>query len=137
MPRIDCAQDPVANFRLPRQQTLCRPRGATVPLEFGHPEIPRAVEDAFVALLDALRPRPEFLRLFKAVVLDVWKARQAEATTLTETLSRRASEIRSRREKLVDAFVYSAPSTGRRSTRCSPSSRRSCVQLKGRGATPS
>ena len=59
-----------------------------------------------MALLAELRPKPEFLRLFKAVVLDVWNARQAEAVKAAEELRLRAADIRARREKLVEAFVY-------------------------------
>ncbi len=65
-----------------------------------------AVEHEFVAFLTELRPKPEFLHLFKADVLDVWNARQAEAVKAAEELRLRAADIRTGREKLVEAFVY-------------------------------
>src|SRR5206468_2941738 len=45
--------------------------------------IPRkTLEEAFLNFLDHLRPRPEFLALFRRVVLDIWKARKEDLTTL-------------------------------------------------------
>lgn len=65
-----------------------------------------ALEDDFVALLDELRPRPELLDLFKAIVLDVWNARRLGAGAEIEALRRRADELRKRRDRLVEAFVH-------------------------------
>ncbi len=65
-----------------------------------------ALEGDFLALLDRLRPRPEYLRLFKAVVLDTWKAKRQESAGLEADPRRRAEAIRHRKERLLEAFVY-------------------------------
>lgn len=44
----------------------------------------------FLELIEQLQPKPEYLRLFGAIVLDVWKKRQSEATKLGVTLQSRA-----------------------------------------------
>lgn len=43
----------------------------------------------FLELIEQLQPKPEYLRLFRAIVLDVWKKRQSEATKLAVTLQSR------------------------------------------------
>ncbi len=65
-----------------------------------------ALEGNFLALLDRLRPRPEYLRLFKAVVLDSWQERRKEAAGLEAELRRRAEALRQRKERLLEAFLY-------------------------------
>ena len=65
-----------------------------------------ALEGDFLALLDRLRPRPEYLRLFKAVVLNTWQAKRQEAAGLETELRRRAEALRQRKERLLEAFVY-------------------------------
>ena len=47
------------------------------------------LEDQFLELLEALMPRPRFMKLFKVIVLDVWKARQADARKLLAALESR------------------------------------------------
>ena len=47
------------------------------------------LEDQFLELLEALIPRPRFMKLLKAIVLDVWKARQADARKLLAALESR------------------------------------------------
>jgi hypothetical protein len=37
------------------------------------PPAKAVIEAKFVDLLDSLRPRPEYLALFRAIVLDVWR----------------------------------------------------------------
>src|SRR3989442_4559372 len=56
------------------------------------------LEGDFLALLDRLRPRAEYLRLFKAVVLDSWQERRKEAAGLEADLRRRAEALRQRKE---------------------------------------
>ena len=41
-----------------------------------------ALHDRFVELLEALKPKTEYVALFRAIVLDVWKGRAAEAEAL-------------------------------------------------------
>ena len=64
------------------------------------------LEAQFLALLDALKPRPEFVRLFHAVVTDVLCERRAEAATLVRRLEARVSDLRHRERQLEAAFLY-------------------------------
>ncbi len=44
--------------------------------------------------------------MFGAIIIDVWEKKQAQATTSHNTLMRRLSELRKRKDLLVDVFVY-------------------------------
>ena len=52
------------------------------------------LEASFVALLKGLQPQPGYLRLFRAVALDVWRQRQSETGSLRKAAERRVEEIR-------------------------------------------
>jgi DNA invertase Pin-like site-specific DNA recombinase len=73
-------------------------RGASAPKD--------ELESRFSELLARLQPRPEYLKLFRAVVVDVWRNRQAEASRALSGKSARAAELRQRLEKLEEAFIY-------------------------------
>lgn len=64
------------------------------------------VENTFIELLKVLQPRPRYIRLFKAIVLDVWKSQQAEASKTTQALRTRIDKIMERRNRLDEAFIY-------------------------------
>ncbi len=64
------------------------------------------LEAQFLALLDQLRPKPEYLRLFRAVVIDVWKSERVDLTTRRVALDRQVKEIQHRKDLLVEAFVF-------------------------------
>lgn len=64
------------------------------------------LEARFVELLETLSPRPEFMRLFRAIVLDVWKNRSADASRLRSSLEARLTDLRGREALLEDAFLY-------------------------------
>ena len=64
------------------------------------------LEAQFVELLETLQPRPEFMALFRAIVLDVWKERGTEARRLQLGLEQRVAELRQKEELLEAAFVY-------------------------------
>ena len=57
-------------------------------------------------MIEQLQPKPEYLRLFRAIVLDVWKKRQSEATNLGATLQSRVDELKSKRQRVIDAFLH-------------------------------
>jgi hypothetical protein len=57
-------------------------------------------------LLEGLRPKPEFVHLFRAIVFDVWKQRSAEARTVQADLERRTLELRRMETALDEAYVY-------------------------------
>jgi len=60
----------------------------------------------FVEYLEARSPKPECLRLFREIVLDVW--RESERATLTTrcTLQDRLDALRAKKDRVVDAFVH-------------------------------
>lgn len=63
-------------------------------------------ERAFVEFLERLQPKPEYVKLFKEIVLDVWKQKQVEALTQTTALDAQLDDLNERKDKLVEAFVY-------------------------------
>jgi site-specific DNA recombinase len=73
-------------------------KGVAVPKE--------ALEHLFVDQLQTLKPRAEFMVLFRTAVLDVWKQRSAAARNLRSDLERRLQELERRETLLVEAFVY-------------------------------
>lgn len=68
----------------------------------------KLLESEFLKLIEQLQPKPEYLRLFSAVVLDVWKQRQSEATKVGTTLQSRVDELKSKRQRVIDAFFARA-----------------------------
>ena len=64
------------------------------------------MERGFVDYLTHLQPKPEYMKLFREIVLDVWKQKQAEATTRTVALQQRIETLHKREERLDEAFVY-------------------------------
>ena len=63
-------------------------------------------ENLFVEYLTRLEPKKEYVELFEAIVLDNWKEKQAQALTSAKKLQQKVEELKIRREKLIDAFVY-------------------------------
>jgi site-specific DNA recombinase len=66
----------------------------------------KLLEDQFLKLIEKLQPKPEYLTLFKEIVLDVWKQRQAEAIILAKTLESRVDALKAKRQRVVDAFLH-------------------------------
>ena len=64
------------------------------------------VERAFVAHLEALQPDPAYIRLFRAIVLDVWEAEQARTRDVERLRAKRVSELRGRLDRLDEAFIF-------------------------------
>jgi hypothetical protein len=72
-----------------------------------HVSTPKAkLEDAYLALLAEIASAPEFMRLFKAVVLDVYRSRQDEAKRIVADLDRRLAQIVKRKARLEEAYLY-------------------------------
>jgi len=57
-------------------------------------------------LIEQLQPKAEYLNLFREIVLDVWKDRQKETIKLVSALESRVTELKAKRQKLIEAFVY-------------------------------
>ncbi len=64
------------------------------------------MERLFIDFLGELQPKPEYLRLFGEIIVDVWKQKQAQSTLLHEAAQRRLAGLLERRQRLVEAFVY-------------------------------
>ena len=60
----------------------------------------------FVELLSSLQPEAGYMRLFNAVVRDVWRGQQQDANRLRGRLEGVASDIRSRLDRIDDAFLH-------------------------------
>lgn len=71
------------------------------------------VEDQLVSLLEALQPKPEYLRLFRAVVLDCWKSQRDQAADIRGELERRVSALRAKLQRVEDAYVLDRAIDGR------------------------
>jgi hypothetical protein len=57
-------------------------------------------------LIEQFQPKPEYLDLFKEVVLDVWRHRQGDAIALVKTLEGRADALKMKRQRVIDAFLH-------------------------------
>jgi site-specific DNA recombinase len=66
----------------------------------------RELEAKFLGLLDLLQPQPEFVALFRTIVLDVWKARKEDVTAQRTAAERKLAELKRRKDQLVEAFIY-------------------------------
>ena len=58
------------------------------------------LETAFVNLLERLQPSPDYMRLFREVVLDCWKDRQVGATRLRTAAEHRMATLGQKLERL-------------------------------------
>ena len=73
----------------------------------GRQRIPkRQLESDFLALLEGLRPDEDLLKLWRAIVLDVWQERQAEVGDEIKRLRQHMEELSGRKRRLVEAYVY-------------------------------
>jgi site-specific DNA recombinase len=63
-------------------------------------------EFEFIDLLKKLQPQPEYVALFRKVILDVLRAKQGDAIEAQVALEHKLRDLRSNREKLEKAFVY-------------------------------
>jgi hypothetical protein len=66
------------------------------------------LEREFAGLVGRLQLREEYLRLFAAVVRDAWDARQALSKAQVASALSKMEELKSRRNKLIDALVDGA-----------------------------
>jgi len=60
----------------------------------------------FVGLLERLQPKPEFLTLFREIVLDVWNERRGNAASLRADLEARLTELKRKETALEEAYIY-------------------------------
>ena len=63
------------------------------------------LEGYFLALLGRLTPQTDILRLFKAIVVDVWKQKQGDAEAFLATLEEKLADLKERKTRLLDMFL--------------------------------
>lgn len=63
------------------------------------------LEASFTELLERLQLRPEFLRLFRAIVVDCWQAERATARNLRSDVEGRIARLKLDMDRVVQAFV--------------------------------
>lgn len=63
------------------------------------------LERGFLALLEHLQPKPEFLALFRAIVADVWRRRQGDAAQTTRRLQETLEILTERKRRLLDLLI--------------------------------
>lgn len=64
------------------------------------------LETAFIAELERMRPRPEFMKLFREVVLDAWHQRLEGAREMQDRLRARISTIEERMTALDETYIF-------------------------------
>lgn len=64
------------------------------------------LERGFVEFLERMQPKPEYLKLFTAIVLDVWKEKQAQTITLNASLRQHLEDLNQRKDRLDETFIY-------------------------------
>jgi hypothetical protein len=71
------------------------------------PNFARAdLEGSFLTLIKRLQPKPEYMNLFREIVLDVWKDRQATAIKTGKALENNLNRLRVKRQRVIDAFFH-------------------------------
>ena len=63
------------------------------------------LESDFLALLQRLHPKPEYLSLFKKIVIDTWKQKQGDAELTTSKLQERLEGFKAKKKRLLDALL--------------------------------
>ena len=63
------------------------------------------VERAFVTLLESLSVRPAYVRLFREVVIDVWRTRTEASRDAGRAQARRVAELEHKQERLLDLLL--------------------------------
>lgn len=64
------------------------------------------LERTFEAFLERMQPNPQYMKLFSAIVLDVWKEKQARNLTLSASLRQQIENLNGRRDRLEEAYLY-------------------------------
>ena len=64
------------------------------------------LERGFVEFLERMQPKPQYMKLFTAIVLDVWKEKQAQNITLNASLRQHLEDLNQRKDRLEETFIY-------------------------------
>jgi len=57
-------------------------------------------------LLSSLQPKPSYLRLFRAIVTDVWKSEQATTQSIRKAAEQRIEQLNEQSERLDRCFIF-------------------------------
>ncbi|MBA3341984.1 MAG: hypothetical protein H0T48_09120 [Gemmatimonadaceae bacterium] len=63
------------------------------------------LERLFAEFLEGVQPRADLAALFRAAVVEVWRAKEADAVALRAARQRQVSDLEARRSKLVAALL--------------------------------
>jgi len=63
-------------------------------------------EHAFLQFLSGLRPKADYVRLFREIILDVWNSKLADAKLANAGIEKRIRELEAKRQGLLEAHVY-------------------------------
>ena len=64
------------------------------------------VEKGFLAYLERLKPDPGYVRLFREIVLDVWREEQNRVRGIERLRTKRVSGLHGKLDRLEEAFIY-------------------------------
>jgi site-specific DNA recombinase len=64
------------------------------------------MEGQFEAFIRQLQPNAGYMRLYREIVLDVWRKKQGDSKQVQSVLSRKIRELRDNKAKLEEAFIY-------------------------------
>jgi site-specific DNA recombinase len=65
-----------------------------------------SLEQEFEAFMQQLQPNAGYMRLYREIVLDVWRKKQGDSQKVQGALSRKVKELRENKTKLEEAYVY-------------------------------
>jgi site-specific DNA recombinase len=65
-----------------------------------------AMEGQFEEFMRQLQPNAGYMRLYREIVLDVWRKKQGHSQKVQGVISRKIAELRENKSKLEEAFVY-------------------------------
>jgi site-specific DNA recombinase len=64
------------------------------------------MEQKFEEFMRQLQPNASYMRLYREIVLDVWRKKQGDSQQAQSVLSRKVKELRENKTKLEEAYVY-------------------------------
>jgi len=64
------------------------------------------LERDFVMFLETMQPKLEYIKLFRAIVLDVWKEKHVRNFALVASLKQHLEKLNEKKERLVETFIY-------------------------------
>ncbi len=66
----------------------------------------RTIEERFLALLETLKPKPEYWALLRATVLDVWRDARTHAASSQASAQRRQADLERKLARVEDAYLF-------------------------------